>query len=653
MDKNLILKQKIAELKKIDQQNLVYKKELDSIEKSKFFRLWQLYSNYKNKLLKPKSYFKVLLTLLTKGPMGVREKIINSQYLLNSIVRLNNQYQIWLSKNSITQEELKSQHKLQKKIKYRPKISIIVPVYNSNVSWLEKCFDSVIAQSYDNWELCIADDKSTHPETILTLKNYLKKDKRIKITFKPKNEHISLASNAASKLATGEFLALLDHDDELTPNALYEIVKLLNKHPEADYIYSDEDKIEVNSNHKLVEPFFKPEWSPELFRSIMYTCHLSVFRKKIFEKIGGFRKGYEGAQDWDLVLRITQNTKNIYHIPMVLYHWRKIPGSTSVSQSGAKPYAYIASEKALKDFLTTNHISGHVNQGPFLGSYFLRYKITKEKLVSIIIPTKDKVDILKRCVDSIIQKTTYKKYEIVIVDTGSSDPKTKKYYQKITKDSKIKIIYWSKKFNFSEVNNFAVDHSKGDYLLFLNNDTEVINPDWLDNMVEHIQSDEIGAVGAKLYFPDKTIQHSGVILGLGPDRVAGHPYYHHSDGLGYFGINQLIRNYSAVTGACLLTKREIHHKIGGFDKNLAVSFNDVDYCLKIRQKGYRIVYTPLSKLYHHESVSLGKVELQHRKINETETQYMKKKWGTLLTNDPYFHKNFSLDHEGYWLKLSP
>lgn len=651
MDKNLIINKKRLCLQKLDSENEQLRQELYALENSTFFKFWQFYTNNKKKILKPKSYFTLLITLFTKGPKGIREKILNSQYLQNSILRLNHQYQIWLEANSLTQNDLESQLKSQKKLKYRPKISIILPVYNSNILWLEKCIDSVIAQTYDNWELCIADDKSTEEEVIITLKKYLKKDKRIKAIFKPKNDHISIASNTAAKLATGEYLALLDHDDELTPNALYEVACLLNKYPKADYIYSDEDKIELNENNKYVEPFLKPDWSPELLYSIMYTCHLSIYKKKIFDKVGGFRKGYEGAQDWDLALRVTQITNNIYHIPKVLYHWRKIPGSTSVSQSGAKPYAYIASEKALSDLLKTNKISGRIEQGPFIGSYFLRKNIIKPKLVSIIIPTKDKVDVLKRCLDSIFQKTSYIKYEIIVVDTGSTEPKTKKYYQKIVSNPKVKILYWHKKFNFSEVNNFAVTHSRGDYLLFLNNDIEVINSNWLENMVEHIQSKNVGAVGAKLYFPNKTIQHCGVILGLGPDRVAGHPYYHHTDGLGYFGINQLIRNYSAVTGACLLTKKEIHQKIGGFDKNLAISFNDVDYCLKIRQKGYRIVYTPLSKLYHHESISLGKVELQQRKINENETEYMKKKWGKLLTNDPYFHPNFSLDHEDYWIKL--
>jgi len=529
--------------------------------------------------------------------------------------------------------------------KYKPKISIIVPTWNTPKDILEKTITSVQNQLYTNWELCIADGNSKS-ETKKILTKYEHQDKKIKLKLLNENRGISENSNQALSLATGEFIGLLDHDDELTNDALYEVVKLLQIHPEADLIYSDEDKIDIKG--KRSDPFFKPDWSPDLLLSQNYLSHFGVYRKKIIDKINGFRKGYDGSQDYDLVLRFSEQTSNIYHIPEILYHWKIVPGSVA-SDPKAKEYAYINAKKALKDAMKRRNIPIEcIKNVRYPGHYRIKYEIMENKKVSIIIPTKDNLKLLKKCIPSILQKTEYENYEILIINNQSRKDETLEYFQDIKENKKIKIINYNKPFNFSAMNNYAVRFVKGTYLLFLNDDTEVISNEWINAMLEHCQKKHVGVVGVKLLYPDNTIQHAGVILGIG--GVAGHSHkFIPNDFSGYFLKPHLIQNVSAVTGACLMIKKSLFKEVSGFDeKNLSISYNDIDLCLKIRKKGYLIVYTPFAELYHHESVSRGyATNLQTKR----EREFIKTKWKKIIENDPYYNPNLTLDKEDFSFRL--
>lgn len=577
--------------------------------------------------------------ILTEGFSTFFDKIDSQRYL----DKINTQYQIWIKNNWPNKKELNKQIIKQKRFKYKPKISIITPVYNPNPKWLIKCIDSVINQSYYNWELCLADDYSSDPEIKKILNKYKKRDKRIKIVFRKKNGHIGKASNSALELATGEFIGLLDHDDELSLNALFEIVKVLNKNKKLDFIYSDEDKIESKGKH--VNPFFKPDWSPDMFMSFNYICHLSIIRKKIIDKIGGFKTEYKGAQDYDLFLRVTEKTKKIYHIPNILYSWRETPTSTSFKYS-IKGYAEETSIKALRDVLIRKGIKGKAEKGLVEGTFRTKYKIIGKPLVSIIIPTKDKVEYLKRCINSIIKKSTYSNHEIIIVDTGSTKATTKKYYKNINKNKKIKFLKWEGVFNYSSVNNFAVKKAKGKYILLLNNDTEVITPDWIESMLEHAQRKDIGAVGVKLLYPNKTIQHGGVTIGVG--GAANHASLQIPNSISQtFPVpnsKDVIRNFSAVTAACLMVSKEKFLLVNGLDETFRIAFNDVDFCLKLLDKKLLNIYTPYTILTHYESTSVGRPEDGNRDTNEfgTEIKKLSTKWKKYIKNDPYYNKNLSL-----------
>jgi GT2 family glycosyltransferase len=550
-------------------------------------------------------------------------------------------YQKWIKKNE--KKDNDAIKKEIKKFKYKPKISIITPVYDVDPKWLKKCIESVKKQSYENWELCLYDDASTKKETVLCLKKTEGSDRRIKIAYGKINQHISGASNEALKMATGEFITLLDNDDELSPDALYENVKILNKHRKADFIYSDEDKLTLKGDR--VDPFFKPDWSSDLFLSMMYTCHLGVYRKSIVDQIGGFRKGLEGSQDYDLVLRFIEKTdpKRIFHIPKILYHWRKIPGSTAHNQD-SKGYAYIAAKQALADHLKHSNIQGRVLTETWRGIYRVKRDIQNSPKVSIIIPFKDQVSALKKCVESVIKKTTYQNYEIILVNNRSQKKETLDYIKKQQGKKKIRLLSYNKPFNFSAINNFAASRAKGEYVLFLNNDTEVISKQWLESMLEHIQRKEVGAVGAKLLYKNRTIQHAGIIMGLG---IASHAFRNVEEkNPGYFGLASVIRNYCAVTGACLMTKKDLFNKIGGFDeKHLAIAYNDVDFCLRLKERGFFVVYTPHAKLLHHESLSRnnesGIKSAEKRRRMRAEEKYMARKWKKYIENDPYYSPNLT------------
>ncbi len=546
-------------------------------------------------------------------------------------------YQKWIKNH----ENYKKQEVKQKihKFMIKPKISILVPVYNVEERWLKRCIESVINQYYENWELCIADDNSTLTYIKPLLSAYQKADSRIKVVFRDKNGHISRATNSALEIATGEYIALLDNDDELAPFALYEVVKHINEHPESDLIYSDEDKTDLKGIRR--DPHFKPDYSPDTLLSSNYISHLGIYRRSLVIKAGGFRTGYEGSQDYDLVLRFVEMTDKIYHIPKILYHWRMVEGSTAL-MSASKSYAYEAGFRALNDAINRRNLLANVKYHGEVPYYVMEYDVLSDDFVSIIIPTKDNGDILDKCLYSIYTKTQRIKYEIIIVDNGSTEENTFKVfskYREIFPD--FQILTLDIPFNYSKLNNEAVKLTKGNYILLLNNDIEVITHDWLKIMVGYARQKHIGAVGAKLLYPDDTIQHGGVILGVG--GVANHAFLNHDrNSPGYYARLKVPYNYSAVTGACLAVKKDKYLEAGGLDENLMVAFNDIDFNLKLLKIGYYNVFLPQVELYHYESKSRGKDDTNEKlKRFNNEVKYMVSKWGDILSKDPFYNPNLS------------
>ncbi|NES24824.1 MAG: glycosyltransferase family 2 protein [Symploca sp. SIO3E6] len=559
-------------------------------------------------------------------------------------------YQQWLNHNYPRQADLRQMAQTVEIFSYQPVISVIMPVFNPPAAFLQEAIESVLQQVYPYWELCIADDGSTNSDIRPILEEYREQDQRIKVLWREENGHISQASNSALKLVTGEFVALLDHDDLLSQDALYEIALLLNKHPYADMIYSDEDKIQDDGKFK--EPFFKPDWCPDSFLSRMYTAHLGVYRRALVTEIGGFRVGYEGSQDYDLVLRLTEKTDKIFHIPKILYHWRSHTASTA-SNLESKNYAMDAAQKALADALRRRgELSARVISLA-CGHHIVRYEVKEFKKVSIIIPTKNLGKILDNCLQSIFAKTQYPNYEVLLIDNGSTEARTQQVIQNWQSKEPDRFSYklLDIPFNFSKINNYAVEHCQGEYLLFLNNDTEVVTPDWLEAMVEQAQRPAIGAVGAMLLYPDKTIQHAGVVAGIG--GVAGHSHkYSDSDSPGYFGQLQTINNYSAVTAACLMCRRNLFEEVGGFTEELTIAFNDVDFCFKLIEQGYRNIYLPHVVLYHYESKSRGYEDTVEKQTRfSREIQYMQHKWQKFIQYDPCYNLNLTNKTEDFSLRL--
>ncbi|MEA2534775.1 MAG: hypothetical protein QOJ93_2586 [Actinomycetota bacterium] len=535
----------------------------------------------------------------------------------------NEEYQIWMQRHVPSTEELAAQRAASKDFPYRPRISILMPAYNTNPSWLIEAVESVRAQSYPNWELCIVDDASPDPAVGKVLRRY-RLQRRIRTARLAENSGIAAASNRALSMATGEFIGFLDHDDELKPNALYEVVKLLNQQSGLDFIYSDEDKKELDG--RLVDPFFKPDWSPELFRTTNYVTHFAVYRTSVIDRVGRLRKGYDGSQDHDLALRVTEVTDRIAHIPLPLYTWRKVPGSAAGSPD-AKPWAYQAGAKALQDSLRRRGLSGDVGPGIWKGSHRIRYHVSGEPTVGIIIPTRDRVDLLRQCIGSIEDLSTYSHYEIIVVDNDSADPETLDFLSTL----KGRVIGYPGSFNFANMMNTAAREARTDMLLFLNNDTEVITPGWIEAMLEYAQQPQVGAVGARLLYPQGHPQHEGIIMGL------GHGTAGNVDHGGYFSLGHSVLNTTAVTAACMMTRTAFFTELGGFEERLTVAFNDVDFCLRVRQAGYEVVYTPYAELYHYESASRGTL---HPPADET---FFCGRWGRPGDIvDPYYNPNLDL-----------
>lgn len=534
-----------------------------------------------------------------------------------------------------------------------PTISVVMPTFNTKAEWLCEAIDSVRNQIYPNWQLCIADDASTNPQVREIIEQYCVADTRIRAVNRDTSGHISAASNSALELATGEFVALLDHDDLLSEYALYHVASSIQKNPDAMILYSDEDKIAEDGSH--TEPHFKSDWNPDLLFSQNYICHLCVIKHSLMQKIGGFRTGVEGSQDHDLLLRCLPHVKDsqIIHIPKILYHWRIHPQSTARSATG-KSYTTDAGIRALRDYFNENGPHGtFVEQGLLPNTYRLRWPLTNpEPLVSLLIPTRDRRELVETAITSIIKKSDYKNFEIIVIDNGSTDPDTLKYFTHIQKkDSRVRVIGYDYPFNYSAINNYGISKTKGDIVGFINNDIEVISPCWLAEMVSHALRPQVGCVGAKLYYSNESLQHAGVILGIG--GVAGHSHkYFPKNHPGYFARTMLTQNLSAVTAACLIMRKSVFEEVGGFDeKNLKVAFNDIDLCLKVREAGYRNLWTPYAELYHHESLSRGHEDSPEKQERfQYEVRYMQQKWNDKLIRDPYYNENLTLDHENFTLK---
>lgn len=646
--------QQQKELQIAQMQAEQFKQLVVAMESSKFWKLRKWWINIKQQLkLNAVDTVYQNYLLNPKRTIEPRNTFGNSFTEIDPEVPLSDDpiYQRWLQLNYPRTNELKKLKEACTKWTHQPLISIIVPVYNPDENFLRQAITSVQAQVYPNWELCLADDCSTKSYVRQVLEEYADQDDRIKVTFRTENGHICHTSNSAMDIATGEYIALLDHDDLLTPHALAKVVELVNKHPEADFIYSDEDKVDHNNIYQ--SPFFKPDWCPDSFLARMYTCHLGVYRRSLVSRVGNFRVGFEGSQDYDLVLRVTEKTDNIFHIPDILYHWR-IHKQSTASDSQAKPYAANAAKKAITEAIERRGEPGKITtKSSYPGVYRIRYQIKEPKLVSIIIPTKDLADSLDVCLKSIFTHTTYPNYEVIVVDNNSSEAKTAKCFSnwKKKEPQRFRTIPYHVPFNYSQINNYAVSQTQGEYLLFLNNDIEVITKGWVTAMVEQSQRKSIGAVGSLLLYPDDTIQHAGVVVGLG--GVAGHSHKHlHISQPGYMFQVVSINNYSAVTGACMMCRREVFEEVQGFEEYLAIAFNDVDFCLKIATAGYNNIYLPHVVLYHYESKSRGYEDTPKKQARfAKEVNYMKQKWQSICLHDPCYNPNLTKNHENYTINV--
>lgn len=528
-------------------------------------------------------------------------------------------------------------------------ISILVPLYNTPIPYLSGLLDSVQAQTYKHFELCLADGSDeSHAEVGEIAKKRAQNDNRIRYMKLAENGGISNNTNACMQMASGSYFALLDHDDLLHPSALYHVMEAIEQ-SKADFIYTDEATFRKHPKDAYLT-HFKQDFSPDTLRAHNYICHLTVFSRELAQSAGGFRKEYDGSQDYDMVLRLTEKAKKIVHIPRILYYWRNHQASVA-SDVSAKPYVVNAAKAAIEGHLQRIGLCGKVTDTAIPSIYRISYTLDEEALVSILIPTCDHAEQLKKCIDSILHKTEYKAYEIIIVENNSKEQRTFDYYGTLNGDSRIKLLYWQKPFNYSAINNFAAAHAAGKYLLLLNNDMEIITPGWLTEMLMFAQRPDVGAVGAKLYYPDGRVQHAGI--GIGLLTLAGHYHrgYPHND-YGYMGRLQYQQNVSAVTGACLLIQAGLYRELNGMEEALAVNFNDVDLCLRIREKGLLVVFTPFAEMIHYESLSRGMDESpEKRKRYLQEVAFMRSRWAKQLDEgDPYFSTNFDPLREDFSLK---
>ena len=555
------------------------------------------------------------------------------------------EYQEWYEKHKPSEEELARQRK--KKWKDPVVISVLVPAYRTPEVFLKQMMESVLLQTYPYLELCIADGSGTDDSVEKVVKEYQKKDPRVRYRRLEKNEGIAGNTNAAIEMATGEYLALFDHDDLLSPNALFEVASAIEKE-KADVIYTDEDKVTSDLKEHF-QPHFKPDFNPDLLCANNYICHLFVVKRSLALKLGGQDPAYDGAQDYDFIFRCTENAEKIVHVAKILYHWRVHQASTADNPS-SKLYAFDAGKRAIEAHLARIGAKAEVSHTKDLGFYRVKYQVQGNPLVSIVIPNKDEKETLKKCLESIWQKTSYSNYEIILVENNSTTQEIRDYYKELDGKERVRVVYWDKEFNYSAINNFGISYAKGEYILCLNNDITVISPDWLEELLANCQRPEVGIVGARLYYPDNTIQHAGIVLGMGGCAGSLFVGLARSRG-GYLHKAALQQDLSAVTAACFMVKKEVFEKVGGFEEKLAVAFNDVDFCLKVRHAGYLVVYDPYAELYHHESKTRGyeNTEAKKRRFQE-EIEYMRCHWMPDILRDPYYNENLSLKASDYSLR---
>lgn len=535
---------------------------------------------------------------------------------------------------------------------YSPLISVAVPAYRTPEKFLVQMMESLLAQTYGNWELCIANGSPEDSAMKKVLEEYTKKDSRIRVSELTENKGIAGNTNAALEMAQGEFVGLLDHDDLLAPNALYEIALALGKDRALDAVYTDEDKVTTELDEHF-QPHLKPDFNLDLLRSNNYICHFFVVRRSIVQKVGGFRQEFDGAQDHDFIFRCIETAEKVGHIPEILYHWRTHKASTA-DNPASKMYAFDAGKRAIEAHLKRTGTEGTVSHTPDLGFFRVKYPVQGQPLVSIIIPNKDEKETLKACIDSIREKTEYPNYEIIIVENNSTTDEIFQYYKELSQDPRIRLLRWKKEFNYSAINNYGVRHANGEYLLFLNNDVTVITPGWIKELLGVCQRPEVGAAGVKLIYPDDTIQHAGCVIGLG--GIAGHMFVDMpANRTGYLHKASILQDMSAVTAACMMMKRTAFEETGGFTEKLSVAFNDVDLCLKVRKNHKLIVYDPYVQLYHMESKTRG-AEDNKEKVRrfQEEIEYMRCQWIDILKKgDPYYNKNLSLTKWNYSLRPLP
>ncbi len=579
---------------------------------------------------------------------GLKAFVIKSRHKLQGIDS-DYDYPEWVSLTKTTEEELAQQKETV--FDYMPRLSVVIPAYKTPERFLSAMLDSLLAQTYTNWEVCVADGSPKGEGVERVLKRYAMKDERFRYVILGENKGISGNTNAAIEMATGDFIVLADHDDTLAPDALFECVKAINQDPEIDVVYTDEDKLDIDGG-ELFEPHFKPDFNPDLLTSVNYICHLFVVNHELLLEVGLFKEEFDGAQDYDFILRCTEKARKIYHIPKALYHWRCHQDSTA-SNPESKLYAFEAGARAVKAHYDRLGIPvKSVEKGIDYGIYRTTFEITGDPLVSVIIPNKDHSADLDLCMRSLIEKSTYKNLEFIVVENNSADPATFAYYEKIQKEFEfVHVVTWEREFNYSAINNFGVTFAKGEYLLFLNNDTELINPESIEEMLGYCQREDVGITGVRLLYSDDTIQHAGVVVGFG--GIAGHTFIGlHKAESSYFNQAMCARNYSAVTAACMMSKRSLFDQVGGFSEDLAVAFNDIDYCMKIRSLNKLVVYAPYALFYHYESKSRGledtpeKVERFNREIKK-----FSEKWPDILRDgDPYYNPNLTLRKSNFALR---
>lgn len=580
-----------------------------------------------------------LAALLRGGLRGLGDRLY-ADYLFHPDAGAQ-AYPLWADRHaSLTTTEL-AQLRQRAAQANGPLISLLLPVYNTEPTLLRRCLDSVLAQTWPHWQLCVADDASPQPQARQILQDYAARDPRIQCVFRGENGHISAASNSALELARGPWLALLDHDDELAPHALQLVADTIAAQPQARMLYSDEDKLDAAG--RRYDPYFKPDWNPDLFYGHNMFSHLGIYHAALVRAVGGFRRGFEGSQDYDLALRCSEQLQpeQIVHIPHVLYHWRAIPGSTALAK-GEKNYAVAAGERALAEHLQrTGPVGARVELTD--AGYRVRWPLpTPAPRISLIVPTRDRVDLLRTCVESVLARTDYDNFEIVIVDNQSREAATLAYLRELAARPQVRVLAHDAPFNYSEINNRAVETCDGELVCLLNNDIEVVDGDWLRELASQALRPQIGCVGAMLYYPDDTIQHAGVLLGMG--GVANHICLGQPRGaIGQMGRARLVQNLSAVTAACLMVRRAVYAEVGGLDERMQVAFNDVDFCLRVRGLGYRNLWTPFAWLYHHESASRGTDEAPEKRARFVgEVELMLERWGEQLTNDPAYHPALAL-----------